>query len=128
MAPRGREARSVTVRRARQPLRRLRRAELPLATIALARYLIGKVLVREHGDGRTSGRIVETEAYPPGDAAGHAFRGPTGRNRALYLERGHAYVYFVYGSSYICAMSRASWRASGPVFCCARSSRLTGST
>jgi len=83
-------------------LRRLHRAELPLATAALARYLIGKVLVREHADGRSSGRIVETEAYPPGDAAGHAFRGATRRNRALYLERGHAYVYFVYGSSYMC--------------------------
>ena len=84
------------------PLRRLRRAELPLATTSLARYLIGKILVREHVMGRTSGRIVETEAYPPGDASGHAFRGPTPRNRALYLQRGHAYVYFIYGSSYMC--------------------------
>src|SRR5262245_22088935 len=93
-----------------QRLRRLRRADLPLATVALARYLIGKILVREHADGRTSGRIVETEAYPPGDASGHAFRGPTGRNRALYLERGHAYVYFVYGSSYMCNVTSESAR------------------
>jgi DNA-3-methyladenine glycosylase len=85
-----------------KPLRPLRREELPCATIALARYLIGKVLVREDLDGRASGRIVETEAYPPGDASGHAFRGPTARNRALYLQRGHAYVYFIYGSSYMC--------------------------
>ena len=84
------------------PLRPLRREELPRATIALARYLIGKVLVRDDPNGRASGRIVETEAYPPGDASGHAFRGPTARNRALYLERGHAYVYFIYGSSYMC--------------------------
>src|SRR6185312_17402873 len=62
---------------AAQPLRRLRRAELPLATISLARYLIGKILVREGSNGRASGRIVETEAYPPGDASGHAFHGPT---------------------------------------------------
>jgi len=84
------------------PLRPLRREELPRATISLARYLIGKVLVRQDLDGRASGRIVETEAYPPGDASGHAFRGPTARNRALYLQRGHAYVYFIYGSSYMC--------------------------
>ena len=102
MAPPSRDARPATFPMARQSLRRLRRAELPTATVALARYLIGKVLVREHADGRTSGRIVETEAYPPGDASGHAFRGPTRRNRALYLERGHAYVYFAYGSSYMC--------------------------
>ena len=93
-----------------QPLRRLRRAELPLATISLARYLIGKVLVRENLNGRASGRIVETEAYPPGDASGHAYRGPTPRNRALYLQRGHAYVYFTYGSSY---MSNVTSEAAG---------------
>jgi DNA-3-methyladenine glycosylase len=49
---------------------------------------------------RTSGRIVETEAYPVGDAAGHAFGGKTRRNAPLYLARGHAYVYFVYGMYY----------------------------
>ena len=78
-------------------LRRLRRRELPCDTARLARFLIGKVLVHDHPQGRMSGRIVETEAYVVGDAAGHAFRGETPRNRSLFLERGHAYVYFIYG-------------------------------
>ena len=86
-------------------MRRLKRAELPVGTTALARFLIGKLLVSDHPDGRTSGRIVETEAYPPGDAAGHAFRGPTPRHQALYLERGHAYVYLAYGISLMCNVS-----------------------
>jgi DNA-3-methyladenine glycosylase len=78
-------------------LRRLRRAELPVDTAALAQFLVGKTLVREHPEGTTSGRIVETEAYVIGDAACHAFRGITPRNRALFMDRGHAYVYFIYG-------------------------------
>jgi DNA-3-methyladenine glycosylase len=81
-------------------VRRLRRVALPVETVALARFLIGKILVHEHRAGRTSGRIVETEAYVVGDAAAHAFRGETPRNRSLFLERGHAYVYFVYGCWY----------------------------
>jgi DNA-3-methyladenine glycosylase len=82
-------------------IRRLRRAELPIDTIALAHFLIGKTLVHDLPGGRTSGRIVETEAYPPGDSAGHAFRGETPGNRSLFLGHGYAYVYFTYGSSYM---------------------------
>jgi DNA-3-methyladenine glycosylase len=81
-------------------IKRLRRTDLPIDTIELARFLIGKMLVHDLRGRRTSGRIVETEAYPVGDAAGHAFRGKTGRNAPLYLARGHAYVYFVYGMYY----------------------------
>src|SRR5437762_1729628 len=82
------------------PPHRLRRAHLPADTASLARFLIGKTLVHDVPAGRMSGRIVETEAYVVGDAAAHAFRGMTPRNRSLFLERGHAYVYFIYGNWY----------------------------
>jgi DNA-3-methyladenine glycosylase len=75
------------------------RSELPDDTAALARYLIGKMVVRDLPEGIVSGRIVETEAYVVGDAAGHGYRGMTPRNRSLFLERGHAYVYLAYGTS-----------------------------
>jgi DNA-3-methyladenine glycosylase len=80
---------------------RLRRADLPVGTIDLARYLIGKTLVHELPAARLSGVIVETEAYPPGDAAGHAFRGKTRGNQTLFLGPGYCYVYFTYGSSFM---------------------------
>jgi len=79
----------------------LARSELPVDTVSLARDLIGKVLVRKLPEGDASGRIVETEAYVVGDAAGHAYRGMTLRNRSLFLERGHAYIYMAYGNSYM---------------------------
>jgi DNA-3-methyladenine glycosylase len=79
--------------------RLLKRAELPVDTAELARFLIGKMLVRTLAEGAAGGRIVETEAYSIGDPAGHAYRGMTPRNRALFLERGHAYVYLAYGVS-----------------------------
>lgn len=83
----------------------LKRSELPFDASELARYLIGKIVVRATPEGVLSGRIVETEAYPLGDAAGHAYRGETARNHALFLSRGHAYVYLAYGTSYMLNVS-----------------------
>jgi DNA-3-methyladenine glycosylase len=83
----------------------LDRAEVPVDTVQLARFLIGKMLVRVLAEGVAAGRIVETEAYDIGDPAGHAYRGITPRNRALFLERGHAYVYLAYGSSFMLNVS-----------------------
>ena len=86
-------------------IRRLRRSELPVNTVKLARFLIGKTLVHDSPKGRMSGRIVETEAYPIGDAAGHAFGGETPSRRSLFLERGRSYVYFTYGSCFMMNVS-----------------------
>lgn len=82
-------------------IRRLRRSELPPDTVKLARFLIGKAVVHDLPAGRLSGRIVETEAYPPGDPAGHHFRGPTPRIRSMYLAPGHAYIFFNYGAHFM---------------------------
>ena len=81
-------------------LRRLRRRDLPLDTTQLAQFLIGCAIVSDLPPQRVVARITETEAYLPGDAAAHSFRGPTRRNASLFLARGHAYVYFIYGNHY----------------------------
>lgn len=86
-------------------IRRLSRDELPIETVKLARFLIGKTLVHDLPRARLSGRIVETEAYVVGDAAAHSFRGMTPRNRSLFLQRGHAYVYFIYGNHFMLNIS-----------------------
>lgn len=86
-------------------IRKIRRSDLPHDTVELARFLIGKTIVHDLPSGRLSGRIVETEGYIPGDAACHAFNGPTPRNRTLFLDPGHAYVYFVYGAHYMLNVS-----------------------
>jgi DNA-3-methyladenine glycosylase len=86
-------------------VQRLSRASLPCDTAELAVYLIGKTIVRRIGRNWMSGRIVETEAYPPGDSSGHAYRGRTARTQSLFLHRGFAYVYFIYGTSYMLNVS-----------------------
>ncbi|MGE3260194.1 MAG: DNA-3-methyladenine glycosylase [Bacteriovoracia bacterium] len=71
-------------------------------TVPLAKALIGMRLVRVWRGKRRSGIIVETEAYLGAkDQAAHTFGGRrTARNQSMYLEGGHAYVYFVYGMHY----------------------------
>jgi DNA-3-methyladenine glycosylase len=92
-------------RQIRRPIRRLRLRDLPVDTVKLAKFLIGKSLVHDVPQGRLSGRIVETEAYLVGDAAAHSFRGLTPSNKSLFLERGHAYVYFCYGNHFMLNVS-----------------------
>ncbi len=70
-------------------------------TLKIARELLGKVIIRRIGDKVLAGKIVETEAYiGEDDPASHAFRGMTLRNKIMYLQGGHAYVYFTYGMHY----------------------------
>jgi DNA-3-methyladenine glycosylase len=83
----------------------LKRAALPVDATELARYLVGKYLVHDMPEGRISGRIVETEAYPVGDSTGHAFIGRRHYNESLFLAPGHAYVRLTYGVSYMLNVS-----------------------
>lgn len=77
---------------------RLDRSFYARDTVAVARDLIGKALVRRlTGGGQLGGIVVEAEAYVPGDAAAHSRFGPGGRAAPMFGPPGHAYVYLIYG-------------------------------
>lgn len=70
--------------------------------INVSKSLLGKILVHETSGGVTAGIIVETEAYcGPEDKGAHSFGGrKTPRNEVMFGEKGHAYVYLIYGMYY----------------------------
>ncbi len=71
--------------------------------IAIARELLGKIIVTRFDGFTSSGRIVETEAYIGlTDRASHSFHGRrTPRNEHMYAAPGTAYVYICYGMHHL---------------------------
>jgi DNA-3-methyladenine glycosylase len=98
-----------------QPLSRAFFARPPRS---VARELLGKVLVRDHGKLRLAARIVEVEAYlGVNDPASHSAAGNTARTSVLFGPPGHAYVYFIYGTHYCLNVScERDGKAGGVLF------------
>jgi DNA-3-methyladenine glycosylase len=69
-------------------------------TVEVAKDLLGKIIVRKIDGKIISGIITEVEAYRSDDPASHSFRGKTIRNRAMFEEVGHSYIYFIYGNHF----------------------------
>jgi DNA-3-methyladenine glycosylase len=67
--------------------------------VAVAKELLGKILVTKFNNIETSGRIVEVEAYNGEiDKASHAYGGRrTNRTEVMYAHGGVCYVYLCYG-------------------------------
>lgn len=79
--------------------RRLARQFYIQPTLTVAPSLLGKYLIRQIGEKKLVGKIIEVEAYiGPQDKASHAYQGKrTLRNEAEFLIGGHIYIYLVYG-------------------------------
>ena len=114
---------------------KLPRAFFARDTRAVARDLLGKVLVHREGGVRRAARIVETEAYHgPEDRASHARFGPTRRAAVMFGPAGVAYVYLIYGTSHCMNVvtgaegfpSAVLLRAAEPVEGCLHSTRGPG--
>ncbi len=71
--------------------------------LQIASDLLGKILVTQLNGIRSSGRIVETEAYAGiDDRASHAYGGKrTARSEHLYGDPGTVYVYICYGMHHL---------------------------
>jgi DNA-3-methyladenine glycosylase len=69
------------------------------SVVKVARELLGKIVVTEFEGRRTSGRIVETEAYNGAvDKASHAYSNRrTKRTEVIFGDAATAYVYLCYG-------------------------------
>jgi DNA-3-methyladenine glycosylase len=79
-------------------LLRLRRDDVSGPSVDVARWLLGRFIVRHVDADRSVVRIAETEAYDgPRDRASHARAGRTARTSVMFGPAGHAYVYLVYG-------------------------------
>ena len=77
---------------------RLPRSFFERDTEAVARELLGCLLVHRSEGVERIGRIVETEAYlGVDDLAAHSSKGITPRTRIMFGPAGYAYVYLIYG-------------------------------
>jgi len=119
----------------RAPAQKLPREFYARDTRAVARDLLGKILVHVDGGVRRAARIVETEAYHgPSDQASHARFGRTTRAAIMYGPPGVAYVYLIYGTSHCMNVvtgaegfpSAVLLRAGEPVEGCLHSTRGPG--
>jgi len=83
-------------------MKKLERSFYERDTLDIARDLLGKYIIHDTPDGKTSGKIVEVEAYVGSeDAASHAYNNRcTNRTKVMFGQGGIAYVYLIYGIYY----------------------------
>jgi len=82
--------------------------------LAVAKKLLGKILVKKTNEKILSGKIVEVEAYDGEiDKAAHTYIGKTKRNEIMFGEGGYFYVYFTYGAHFCCNITEMAMNRYG---------------
>jgi DNA-3-methyladenine glycosylase len=82
-------------------MKKLQRKFFKRDCITVSKELLGKIVVHDSKQGTVSGRITEVEAYEAyTDPSAHSYKGKTERNKSLYLEGGHLYLFKIH--RYIC--------------------------
>lgn len=83
-------------------MKELNKAFFERKTLAVAKDLLGKYLVRKVGKKMVRERIMEVEAYVgPHDLACHSSKGRTTRTEVMHAEAGTIYIYLIYGMHYM---------------------------
>lgn len=81
--------------------KKLKREFYTRDVLAVAKELLGTILVKKEDEKILAGKIVEVEAYEgTTDEAAHTYGGKTKRNEVMFGEGGYLYVYFTYGNHF----------------------------
>ncbi|WP_119342653.1 DNA-3-methyladenine glycosylase [Facilibium subflavum] len=90
---------------------RLTQNDFNQPAVALAKYLLGKVICHNYQGIWLKAQIIETESYELEDKASHASLGFTEKRKALFMPPGTIYMYYARGGDSLNASAKGAGNA-----------------